>query len=196
MVMAETNAKSRTISADDEKSLIEQFKNGNTDVFDEIIDYYAPDLAALANRLLGWPGDVDDLLQDVFLAAFVGLKKFRCQSTLRTWLFTITINKCRTHRLKKKLLFKTISTKKHNTRLRQTDHADKHSIDTETFERVRRAVNVLSAKYREPIVLKYLQQLPTDKIKNILSIDTNTLNVRLSRARKKLKNELKGLIED
>ncbi|MHC4131299.1 MAG: RNA polymerase sigma factor [Planctomycetota bacterium] len=194
--MAETNAKSRTISADDEKSLIEQFKDGNTDVFDKIIDYYAPDLAALANRLLGWPGDIDDLLQDVFLAAFVGLKKFRCQCTLRTWLFTITINKCRTHRLKKKLLFKTISTKKHNARPRQTDHADKYSIDKETFERVRRAVNVLPARYREPIVLKYLQQLPTDQIKDILSIDTNTLNVRLSRARKKLKNELNGLIED
>jgi len=196
MVMAETNAKPRKTSADDEKSLIEQFKNGNTDVFDEIIDCYAPDLAALANRLLGWPGDVDDLLQDVFLAAFVGLKKFRCQSTLKTWLFTITINKCRTHRLKKKLLFKTISTKKHNTRLRQTDHADKHSIDKETFERIRRAVNVLPAKYREPIVLKYLQQLPTEQIKNILNIDTNTLNVRLSRARKKLKIELAALIED
>ena len=121
MVMAETNAKSRTISADDEKSLIEQFKNGDTDVFDEIIARYTPDLAALANRLLGWPGDVDDLLQDIFLAAFVGLKKFRCQCTLRTWLFTITINKCRTHRLKKKLLFKTFSANKHNTQPRQTE---------------------------------------------------------------------------
>ncbi|MHC4266025.1 MAG: RNA polymerase sigma factor [Planctomycetota bacterium] len=194
--MAETNAKSRTTSADDEKSLIEQFKNGDTDVFDEIIARYTPDLAALANRLLGWPGDVDDLLQDIFLAAFVGLKKFRCQSSLRTWLFTITINKCRTHRLKKKLLFKTISTNKQKTRPRQTDHADKHSIDKETSEHVRRAVNVLPAKYREPIVLKYLQQLPTEKITNILNIDTNTLNVRLSRARKKLKNELASLMKD
>jgi RNA polymerase sigma-70 factor (ECF subfamily) len=196
MVMAETNAKSRTISADDEKSLIEQFKKGDTDVFDEIIARYTPDLAALANRLLGWPGDVDDLLQDIFLAAFVGLKKFRCQSTLRTWLFTITINKCRTHRLKKKLFLKATSRNKSNTRLRQTYNADKKSIDKETFERVRRAVNILPAKYREPIVLKYLQQLPTDQVKNILNIDTNTLNVRLSRARKKLKNKLNGLIED
>ena len=196
MVMAETNAKSRMISADDEKSLIEQFKNGDTDVFDEIIARYAPDLAALANRLLGWPGDVDDLLQDVFLAAFVGLKKFRCQSTLRTWLFTITINKCRTHRLKKKLFLKATSRNKPNARPIQTDNADKNSMDKETFERVRRAVNILPAKYREPIVLKYLHQLSTEQIKNVLNIDTNTLNVRLSRDRKKLKNELNELIED
>jgi DNA-directed RNA polymerase specialized sigma24 family protein len=111
--MAETNAKSLIYTADpqkiDEKSLIEQFKNGNTDVFDKIIAGYTPDLAALANRLLSWPGDVDDILQDIFLAAFVGLKNFRCQCTLKTWLFTITINKCRTHRLKKKLRLKIFS---------------------------------------------------------------------------------------
>jgi RNA polymerase sigma factor (sigma-70 family) len=196
MVMAETNAKSRDFSADDEKSLIEQFKNGDTDVFDKIIARYAPDLAALTNRLLGWPGDVDDLLQDIFLAAFVGLKKFRCQCSLKTWLFTITINKCRTHWLKKKLRLKKISTNKHNFRLRQNNNADKNSIEKETFDHVRRAVNFLPAKYREPIILKYLHQLPTDQIKKVLNIDTNTLNVRLSRARKKLKNQLAALIED
>jgi RNA polymerase sigma-70 factor (ECF subfamily) len=199
MVMAETNAKLRAKSADveiiDEKCLIEQFKNGNTDVFDKIISHYTSDLAALANRLLGWPGDVDDILQDIFLAAFVGLKKFRCQSTLRTWLFTITINKCRTHRLRNKLRFKAITSNK-SSRPILAHPAHKNCIDNEAFEQIRRTVNILPAKYREPIVLKYLQHLPTEQIKNILNISTNTLNVRLSRARKKLKTVLTELIKD
>jgi RNA polymerase sigma-70 factor (ECF subfamily) len=78
----------------------------------------------------------------------------------------------------------------------KTLSADKDPIDNETFERISRAVKVLPAKYREPVVLKYLQQLTTEQITNILKISPNTLNVRLSRARKKLKIELAELIED
>jgi len=63
--------------------------------FDRIVERYSAEVVVLANRLLGWPGDVEDVVQDIFLAVFVGLKKFRCECTLKSWLFTITINKCR-----------------------------------------------------------------------------------------------------
>ena len=66
-------------------------------------------------------------------------------------------------------------------------------MDTEDFNRVRRAVTGLPAKYREPVVLKYLQELDTDDICRILGISKNTLHVQLSRARKLLEPELAGL---
>ena len=66
------------------------------------------------------------------------------------------------------------------------DAADKSPIDRETFDQVRRTVRALPAKYREPIVLKYLQQLSTAQISEILSISENAVGVRLNRARKQL----------
>jgi RNA polymerase sigma-70 factor (ECF subfamily) len=68
-------------------------------------------------------------------------------------------------------------------------------MDAETFNRIRSAVAALPAKYREPVVLRYLQELPTEEIGQILGISQNALHVRLSRARKHLKGNLKNEIE-
>ncbi len=69
-------------------------------------------------------------------------------------------------------------------------------MDSETFDRVRRAIQALPAKYREPVVLRYLQELPTDQISRILSISKNTLQVRLNRARARLREDLAELTKE
>ena len=81
----------------DDELLVEQFRSGDESAFERIVERYSADVAALANRLLGWPCEVDDVTQEIFLAAFLGLKKFRCECSLKSWLFTITINKCRSY---------------------------------------------------------------------------------------------------
>jgi RNA polymerase sigma factor (sigma-70 family) len=70
----------------------------------------------------------------------------------------------------------------------------KVQIDDETFQNVRLAVQALPFKYREPVVLKYLQELSTDEITRILGISKNALQVRLSRARERLRQDLAELI--
>ena len=69
-------------------------------------------------------------------------------------------------------------------------------MDFEVFDRVRQAVKTLPVKCREPIVLKYLQELPTDEICGILGISSNALQVRLHRARLLLKQHLAELMVD
>lgn len=176
----------------DDHLLVEQFRRGDEAVFDRIVEQHSVEVAALANRLLGWPGDVEDVTQDIFLAAFLGLKKFRCDCKLKTWLFTITINKCRSYRYQ---------------RLRRLGHAHGEAspafaaakpqslMGEEDFNRVRRAVAALPAKYREAVVLAYLQGLEADEISRILGISKNALHVRLSRARDRLRNDLAELWE-
>ena len=187
MVMAETI---------DDEHIVEQFNRGDESAFDRIVEQYSSDVAALANRLLGWSGEVEDVTQDIFLAAFLGLKKFRCESSIKTWLFTITVNKCRSYRYKRML---------HRRRIKEATDiavevssgtADKKPMETETFERIRRAVAALPVKYREPVVLRYLQELPTEQISRILSISKNALQVRLNRARARLRENLAELTKE
>ena len=59
----------------DERLLVERFNRGDDIAFEGIAELYSADIAMLANRLLGWSGDVDDIVQDVFLAALKGLKR-------------------------------------------------------------------------------------------------------------------------
>jgi len=177
----------------DDELLIEQFRRGDESAFERIVERHSADVAALANRLLGWPGEVEDVTQEIFLAAFLGLKKFRCECSLKSWLFTITINKCRSNRYKRWLRLRRFSQNSDNVSL--SSACEEKDMDADEFRHVRRAVAALPVKYREPVILRYLQELGTDEISRILGISKNTLNVRLSRARKRLKENLAQLIE-
>jgi len=177
----------------DDELLVEQFRRGDESAFESIVEQYSTDVAALANRLLGWPGDVEDITQDIFLAAFLGLKKFRCECSLKSWLFTITINKCRTNRYKRRIRLRRSS--QEIDKVSDSLACEGNDMVADEFRHVRRAVVALPAKYREPVVLRYLQELGTDEISRILGVSKNTLNVRLSRARERLRNDLAELIE-
>jgi len=57
-------------------------------------------------------------------------------------------------------------------------------------------VLALPPKYREVTVLRYLQGIETQEMCEMLGITTNTIQVRLNRARAKLKEQLGDLLED
>ena len=178
----------------DDELLVKQFNQGEESAFDRIVEQHSADIAVLANRLLGWPGEVEDTVQDVFLAAFLGLKKFRCECSLKTWLFTITINKCRSYRYKQMLYLRFFSRAAFKASAVGAHTEGKVRTYDETYSKVRLAVRALPLKYREPVVLRYLQELPTDETARILGISKNTLHVRLSRARERLRQDLAELI--
>jgi len=177
----------------EDELLVEQFRRGDDSAFERIVEQYSADVAVLANRLLGWPGDVEDVTQDIFLAVFLGLKKFRCECSLESWLFAITINKCRTSRYKRWLRLRRFSRK--IDKVSFSSACEEKDMGADELKQVRRAVAALPARYREPVVLRYLQEIDMDEISRILGISKNTLNVRLSRARKKLREDLAGIIE-
>ena len=198
-VMAEKAEKSLAGPAHNDTNhelLVRKFIHGDDSAFERIVQEHRADVAALANRLLGWPGDVEDVVQNIFLAAFLGLKKFRGECSLRTWLFTITINECRNYRYRQMLRLRLFVRGREKVSHSSAPSADGMATKRETFEQVRRAVKALPAKYREPVVLKYLQQLASDEIARILGISAGTLQVRLSRARKRLKVTLAEFVEE
>ena len=179
-----------------EQALVERFRRGDDSAFDRIVERHSAEIAALAGRLLGWPQDVDDVVQDVFVAAFVGLKTFRGDCRLRTWLFTIAINKCRSHRHRRALRLRRVTRQEAARDPCTHDDAEQRAMDRETFARVRRAVRALPQNYREVVVLRYLQGFDTEDICGLLGITRNVMQVRLSRARTRLKEDLIGLIEE
>lgn len=194
--MARESNMSAMAKVTEEQALVERFRRGDDSAFDRIVEQHAAEVAALANRLLGWPGDVDDIVQEVFVAALVGLKRFRGASSLRTWLFTITINKCRRHRFRLFRRLRTVTLEKADVVESRDRGGDKAAMDQEVFAGVRRAVQTLPQKYREVLALKYLQGLEAEEICELLGITANVLQVRLNRARKRLKEQLGDLLEE
>ena len=149
-------------------------------------------MTRLAYRLFGWSGEVEDVVQEVFLSALNGLGSFRGEADVATWLMTITVNKCRTWQRKRWLRARWFGLQRERP---EDPAADRRSIDIETAARVREAVQALPAGYREVVVLRYLEELPTAQVARMLGISANTVDVRLHRARARLKVKLAGLWE-
>ncbi len=195
VVMAEIPDKLSALSTHndnaDDVRLVERFKCGDGLAFDRIVSEHAVDVQVLAGRLLGWDGEVEDVVQEVFLAAFLGLKRFKGASSLRTWLYSITINKCRSHRRRRRVRLRVLSGPNKDG----ADSAASESMTEDDFDRVRTAVRLLPVKYREVVVLKYLQELSTEKIREILGVSDNVVYVRLNRARAMLKDKLSNLMD-
>lgn len=63
--------------------------------FDEVFRRYAPYVGALVLKLIGRPGYVDDVVQDVFIQAHRGLSKLRDPGAVRPWLRRITVRRSR-----------------------------------------------------------------------------------------------------
>jgi RNA polymerase sigma-70 factor, ECF subfamily len=63
--------------------------------FEEVFRRYAPYVGALVLKLIGRPGDVDDVVQDVFIQAHRGLSKLREPEAVRPWLRRITVRRTR-----------------------------------------------------------------------------------------------------
>src|SRR5262245_56942745 len=78
----------------DESLLVDACLNGRRDAFDVIVERHRRQVYQLCYRFVGNHEDASDLTQDVFVRAFRGLRGFKRQSSLGTWLYRIGVNVC------------------------------------------------------------------------------------------------------
>ena len=176
--------------------LLHRFARGDRSALGEIVARHEAMVVRLAHRLLGWSDDVDGVVQEVFLAALRHLDRFRGDSSLATWLTTVTVNECRRHR-RKRMLRLALPGRVLERMARRAERGPlRPSEDAETSAAVRRAVRALPGKYREVIVLRYLEEMSVEQVGRAVGASPNTVSVRLHRARAKLKDALAGLIEE
>src|SRR5206468_7221793 len=77
-----------------EAALVEACLAGRSGAFDLVVERHRRSVYQLCYRFVGNHEDASDLSQDVFLRAYRGLRNFRGQSTLATWLYRIGVNVC------------------------------------------------------------------------------------------------------
>ncbi|OQA00065.1 MAG: ECF RNA polymerase sigma factor SigW [Planctomycetes bacterium ADurb.Bin412] len=200
--MADMAGKSTAMEADmaqpaetEDELLVRRFAEGDLSVFDHIVERHQQRVAKLAWRLLGWTDEAEDVVQDVFLAAYKKLADFRGQASLGSWLTAITINKCRTWRRKRLLRWKIHSAAQLDNHT-CTDENHERTFDQETCNQLRRTIQILPAKLREVVILRYLEEMPIAEMTAVLNVTENTVHVRLNRARTRLREHLGNLFEE
>src|SRR5215216_7970019 len=92
--------------------LIEQCRAGDTSAVEHFVQMYQQDIYRLAFSILDNSDEADEATQEALLAALRALDLFHGASSLKTWLFSITINICRTrlqHQKRRDLLKQTLN---------------------------------------------------------------------------------------
>ena len=155
-------------------------------VFDAWVVEEYPGVYGLVSRLLGWQQDCDDVVQNVFIAAWNQIGKFRGDAEVRTWLHAIAVNQCRRERRRwrlRRLRFRTLEP--------DVVEAPKPSDTSDLgFAQIQQAIGRLSQRDREMIVLCGLQQRSVEEVSQMLQLRKNTVEVRLHRARQRLQGYL------
>jgi RNA polymerase sigma-70 factor (ECF subfamily) len=180
----------------EEADLSARLARGDRSAFDEITALHQGRVARLVFRLLGWDAEAEDVVQDVFLAAYQNRKRFRGQSSVLTWLMAIAINRCRRHHLRQALRLRVLRDWWRRRSQPPDPPADDSPMQRELHERVRSAVRALPQPLREAAVLRFLEDLPPERIAEITGVSRGAVDVRLHRARQRLRNDLAMELEE
>jgi len=171
--------------------LIELCRVGDSSAIERFVQTYQQDVYRLALSILDDPGEADDVTQESLLAALRGLDSFNRASSLKTWLFSITVNLCRTRLQKQKRREQLRQILGGILQVTRTSSAEEHTIEHEADEALWRAVHTMDEKHRIPIVLRYYHDLSIAEIATILQIPEGTVHSRLNTARRLLHSVLK-----
>ena len=191
----ETRAPGAARREDDEDArLVGQFLRGDGAAFDQLVQAHQNRVARLAYRLLGWSGEVDDVVQEVFLAVFKNVAKFRGDCRVSTWLTAVTLNKCRSARRRRLVRLEFL--RRLSSGAAAFSSAADEGRDPAALERIRGAVRALPVRYREAVVLRYLEEMPVAEVGRALGLAEGAVGVLLHRARARLKDRLADLVED
>jgi RNA polymerase sigma-70 factor (ECF subfamily) len=192
---AENSDSNKNQLSDDDFPLILEFKEGNENAFTELVLKHKEKVRNLVYLTLGDVDYVDDISQDVFISVYHKLKEFRFESKFTTWLYRITVNKCRDYLRKKRVRSIFVSIKEIDYQKGSRTNSD--TIDVPNL--VRKGIEKLPEKLKVPLVLRDIKGFSYQEIADKLECEVGTIKSRIFRARESLKvilapyqKELKG----
>jgi len=168
---------------DEDFILIEKFKVGEENAFSELVLKHKDKVRNLVYLTLGDVDYVDDISQDVFISVYHKLKEFRFESKFTTWLYRITVNKCRDYLRKKRVRSIFVEIKEIDYERGTKSNSD--NIDIPHL--VRKAITKLPDKLKIPLVLRDIDGFSYQEIADKLECEVGTVKSRIFRARESLK---------
>lgn len=187
---AAAGALARAAQASDDE-VVARVLAGELALFEVLMRRHDERLARVARAILGDDGDVDDVLQDAWLAAYRHLAGFEGRARFSTWLTRIARNVAFDRRRRRaRVLCCDPAAEAGPLALAHADDPEQARAARELAERLERAIDALPAPYREAYVLRQVQGLDTREAAACLALPPATLKTRLHRARTLLRAAL------
>ena len=137
--------------------------------------------------------DAEDILQEVFIKAYQNLNDFDLNFKFSNWIYSVAHNATISAFRKKKVRPQTVSweDKDLNNILESTLDVENTSLQKLTYKQILKIINRLPLKYKDVLILKFMEGKDYREISDILHKPMGTIATLINRAKKSLKQELK-----
>lgn len=163
---------------------------GDRLAFDQLMTQHERRVVALAWRLLGTPEDARDAAQEAFLRVFKHLHQYDAAQDFNGWLYRIVVNVCHDLRGKRSRHGLSFEAELEAGNVREPvsgDDAEAMALLEQERAIIQRALATLSEKERRALVLRDLEELPTEEVARILGSSPTTVRSQISMARVKIR---------
>jgi RNA polymerase sigma-70 factor (ECF subfamily) len=184
--------------------LIDSLREGSEQAYEELLVRFQQPVYALALRLLDDQGEACDVVQEVFLKVFRNVANFRGQSTLKTWIYRITVNEAHNSRrwfFRHRRAEVELDKSPDDSRSWKETIPDRSrspfdvAFDREQHVMIEAALERINPIFREAVVLRDISDLAYEEIAEILGISLGTVKSRILRGREALREELAGSLK-
>jgi RNA polymerase sigma-70 factor (ECF subfamily) len=175
-----------------DNEIISRVLKGEQNAYAELVNRYQAYVFTLVLRMIKSREDAEEVAQDVFIKAYRSLADFRGESKFSTWLYTIANTTSITFLRKKKLDMHSLDNEKVFEVADSKDSGFRANLveQKSRVNMVNEAIAMLSPDDAEIITLFYKAEQNLEEISRILRLETNTVKVRLHRARARLKEKM------
>ena len=181
-----------------DNELITEVLSGNTAVFSELVKRHQRFVFTLAMRFSKRREDAEEIAQDCFIKAYKALGTYKQTAKFSTWLYTITYTTSMSFLRKKRLDVQSIDDE--GSILQLENHTSDFNSDLvekrSGYVYLNQAIALLSADDASIITLLYQGEQRLEEIGKTLNMESNTVKVKLHRARIRLKEKLQYLLKD
>lgn len=196
----------RTCTGQDEDiASIKSFLAGDKKTFDKLVLKYQDMIFNLCYRFLGDYEEADDSAQETFIKVYNSLKNFRFESAFSTWLYRVAVNTCKNKlsSLKFRLNQRMVRLDREKvtdedcrlTEIRDESLSPEAELEKKERETIiQKAVDSLPKDHKSVVVLRDIEGLSYEETAEITGYNIGTVKSKLSRARVRLREKLKGLI--
>lgn len=191
---------SAAAEADDQR-LIASLRGGAEEAYEELLARFQQPVYTLSLRLLADEGEASDVVQEVFLKVFRNIGRFRGQSSLKTWIYRITINEAHNARRwffrhrGREVELDTDPNEERNWKDAIPDRSRSPFdvvFDQEQADIIQAALERINPVFRSTVVLRDVMDLSYEEIAEILGVSLGTVKSRILRGRDALRAELEG----
>lgn len=153
--------------------------------FEALVKEHQDKVFRLCYSMLGDRAQAEDAAQEAFLRIWKSMDRYRGESSIGTWIFSITRNVCLTASAKRKKYFASVEVEN-----RGAAPSPDHELD------IVRLVQQLPDNYRQVVMLFYMEERSYEEVARLLDLPVGTVKTHLHRARKQLATMVKEAASD